>query len=135
MRRAFGFALALSLASLPAVRAAHAAGETGEKVVVLVEQMAGIIDDNKKDCDGMGVKLNKFVDDNTEFMKKAQEEAKKKSEAERKEWEAKNKPRMDAAAKKMQEGMMACYKNDKVKGAMEKMSSAWGKERDKPAKK
>jgi hypothetical protein len=95
-----------------------------EKVAKVMETMATIVDDNKADCDAMGDKLSKFFDDSAAAALKEGKTANAKATPEQKKaWEAKYKPRIDAAGKKMQDGLMKCHTNARVKAAMEKLKT------------
>lgn len=122
MKRFLGLGLALALAAAPVARAyADSQEALMEKVAKVMEDMAGIIDDNKASCDVMGDKLSKFFDDNAAVIKQGKTESAKATPEQKKTWEAKYKPRVEAAGKKMQDGLMKCHTNAKVKTAMDKM--------------
>jgi hypothetical protein len=122
MKKTLGFALALSLLSLPALRAhAMTIEEAGEKAIGLMEQMASIIDKDKDACDKMAADLNRFQDDNAALLKELNEIKGKRTDADKKAFREKYAARLKAAQEKMTPGAMKCEKDEKVKAAMMKM--------------
>jgi len=123
MKTFLGIGLALALAAAPFARA-HAADSSEalmEKVAKVMEDMASLVDDNKANCDVMADKLSKFFDDNAAVIKEGKAASAKSTPEQKKTWEAKYRPRVEAAGKKMQDGVMKCHTNAKLKTAMEKM--------------
>ena len=86
-----------------------------------MEEMAGIIDKDKANCDGMGDDLSAFADKNAPLFAKGKEMEAKATPEQKKAWKEKYQKRAEAAGEKMKAGMMACYKNEKVKAAFGKM--------------
>lgn len=126
-----GFALAvvvalgaaLGVAPFARAYAADSPEVLMEKVAKVMETMATIVDDNKADCDAMGDKLGKFFDDSAAVLKEGKAASAKATPEQKKAWDAKYKPRIDAAGKKMQDGLMKCHTNARVKAAMEKLKT------------
>lgn len=79
-----------------------------EKLVSYMEEMGGIIEKNKDDCDKMGDELQKFADSNGKEM----QELMKKLKDDKAEQE-KYKDRMDKVEKQM-EMIGECFMNEKV---------------------
>jgi hypothetical protein len=121
MKRAFGFALALSLLALPGLGRAETMENLGEQLVKAVEDMASIIAKDKDNCDVMASDLSDFADKNAPLFAKAKEAEKTATPDQKKAWKEKYQGRMTAAMEKAKPGMMACSKSEKVKTAIGKM--------------
>jgi hypothetical protein len=119
MRKALGLALALSFLSIPAL--AETPDELGEKLIGAMEEMAGIVDKDKANCDQMGGDLSTFADKNAGLFAKGKEAEAKATPEQKEAWKKKYQKRAEAAGEKMKPGMMACYQNEKVKAAFGKM--------------
>ena len=113
----------LIVASLPTYVHADAASD-GEHAVVLMEQVATIIDTNKDNCDAMGDKLTAFFDKNAAELKRLKESGKSVSAEQKKQFSEKYKDRMKAVSDKMMTGLKNCSNNTKVSDAMKKMSAS-----------
>jgi hypothetical protein len=90
-----------------------------DKMAGMMEAMAAAVTANKGNCDGMGDALQKWVDDNKDFMAWAKEQDKdatKKDEFE-KTCEPKLKPVMEKVGASMA-GAGECGSNEKVKAAL-----------------
>jgi hypothetical protein len=112
--------VALGLAALPSC-SKYFAQARAEEAVQLIEKMSDIFDNDKGDCNKMASDLDSFIKENDAKFKKLKEAEAKESPEEKKEFEQKYKPRIDAAMKKMQPGIMACATNAKVMNAMKSM--------------
>jgi hypothetical protein len=111
---AFGGAARADKAEAPA-------GDPGEQMMTIIEQLASIIDGDKANCDKMGDDVSKFATDNKDKMAKLKEEGGKLSDEQKKAMRDKYNDRMMAAMKKMGPGMSACHDNAKLKAAMGSM--------------
>ncbi|HKA91327.1 MAG TPA: hypothetical protein VKE22_26880 [Haliangiales bacterium] len=122
MKKTLGFALALSLFSLPAPRArAMTMEEAGAKAMELIEGLANIIDKDKDDCDKMAGDVTKYTEDNAALIKQLNEMKAKRTDADKKAWEQKYAERLKAVQQKMMAGAEKCSKNEKVRAAFGKM--------------
>jgi len=125
MRKSIGIGFALALAAAPLSRA-YAADSTEavmEKVAKVMENMASVVDDNKANCDVMADKVGKFIDDNVAIINEGRAASAKATPEQKKIWDAKYKARVEAAGKKMQEGLVRCRTSARVKAAMEKLKA------------
>jgi Tfp pilus assembly protein PilV len=122
MRQAFVVVVALAL--LPARRVhADASADQAEQAVVLMEQLATIIDANKDNCDAMADKLTVFMDKNGEQLRKLKAAGKTVTEQQKKAFSEKYKDRMQAVSAKIMPGMQKCANNPKVSAVMKKATA------------
>jgi hypothetical protein len=121
MKNAIGLALALSLLTLPRFARAETPEEVGEQIMSAMENMATIIDKDKANCDGMAADVSDFADKNAPLFAKGKELEAKATPEQKKAWKEKYAGRAKAIGQKMQPGIMACAKNDKVKAALGKL--------------
>ncbi len=119
MKKALLFAI---LFGLVAVRhsSADVTADQAEKAVVMMEEIATIIDTNKDKCDAMGDQLSAYMDKNGEQLKKLKDAGKALSEDQKKAFSEKYKTRMEAVFAKMGPGLQKCSKNAKVLAAMDR---------------
>ena len=115
------FSLGAFAGAARADKAAAPAADPGEQMMSIMEQLAGIIDTDKANCDKMGDDVGKFAADNKEKVAKLKEEGGKLTDEQKKAMRAKYGDRMQAAFSKMREGLTACHDNPKLKAAMEQM--------------
>ena len=115
------FSLGAFAGAARADKAAAPAVDPAEQMMSIMEQLAGIIDGDKANCDKMGDDVSKFAADNKEKMAKLKEEGGKLTDEQKKAMRAKYGDRMQAAFTKMREGLTACHDNAKLKAAMEQM--------------
>jgi hypothetical protein len=122
MRIVLALVVAASLVSpafSQAKKAAPAASaDDGEKVVKLDEELAGIVDANKNDCDKMAAGIKTFVDKNGKEMQRLREEGMKRTPGERAEFQKKYGARIQAATTRLNAGIGKCIQNPKVKDAL-----------------
>lgn len=121
MKNAFGLVLALSVLYLPTLARAETAEETGEKLIKAMEEIATIVDKDKDNCDSMAVDISTFADQNAALLAKAKDMEKTATPEQKQAIKEKYQKRAAAVGEKMKPGMMACYKNEKVKAAFGKM--------------
>ncbi|MEO6773206.1 MAG: hypothetical protein ABI467_09300 [Kofleriaceae bacterium] len=110
-------ALAFAVALIPGRVHADAPNDA-EQAVVMMEQLATIIDTHKDNCDSMGDKLATFMDKNAERLKRLKDAGKKVSAEDKKRFSEKYKDRMKAVYDKMAPGLQKCAQNAKVSAAM-----------------
>jgi|GEM_PF-2584814 len=123
MKHALVFVVALAL--IPARRVhADTSADQAEQAVVVLEQIAAIVDTNKDNCDAMGDKLSVFMDKNLERVKALHAAGKNLTEQQKKEFAEKYKERLKAVSTTMSSGMQKCASNAKVSGAMKKFAAA-----------
>jgi hypothetical protein len=115
-------ALALPLA-LPARSYADTNADSAEKAVMMMEQVATLIDTTKDNCDVMGAKLDAWVSANTAQLKQLNEAGKKLSADQKKAFSEKYQDRMKALGTKMMAGLKQCSGNARVTGAMKKVTA------------
>jgi hypothetical protein len=116
--------LVAALALIPARRVhADTNADNAEKAVVMMEQIATIVDTNKDNCDAMGDKLGTYMDKNGDQMKKLKAAGKTLTDAQKKAFEDKYADRVKAIADKMMPGLQKCHANAKVTGAMKKANA------------
>ena len=108
------------LFALVAVRQSHADtnSDQAERAVVMMEEIATIIDTNKDKCDAMGDQLSAYLDKNGDELKKLKAAGKSVSDEQKKAFSEKYKARMQAVISKMATGLRNCGKNAKVNAAM-----------------
>lgn len=124
MKLVRAFAVAFGMSTLTATTAparADATGDFAEKAMQLIERAATVIDMNKSDCDVMGDKLNKILDENAAFVADAKARVDKMSEAEKNALQARYRQRLMAVKNKMQDGMAKCAQNAKVASALRRV--------------
>ncbi len=93
--------------------------EVCTKSVAMMEGMGAAVTANKGNCDGMGDALQKWADDNKDFI--AWGKANEGDAAKKKDFEEKCGPKMAPVMQKLgtaMEGATACAENEKVKAAM-----------------
>lgn len=107
---------------LAAFLAAFAPGCGGndEKTVQLVEETAALFEDNKGDCDKLGTDFEAFTGKN-ELRFVDLKRIGRLTGAERKAFDAKYGPRLEAAMRKLMDGATACMSNPKVSDALKKI--------------
>jgi hypothetical protein len=93
-----------------------------EKAVQILERVATVVQMNQSDCDMMGDKLTKVVDENAAFLASAKSRADAMPSGERTALESRYRPRILAAIEKMRPGMAKCGTNPKVKGALSRVN-------------
>ena len=119
------FVVVVILALVPARRVhADANADNAEQSVVMLEQIATIVDTNKDNCDVMGDKLGAYMDKNGEKMKKLKASGKTVSAEQKKAFQEKYKDRMKAMSEKMMPGMQKCSGNAKVSAVMKKATAS-----------
>jgi hypothetical protein len=120
----YALILVVALALVPARHAyADASADQAEKAVVMMEQIATIIDANKANCDAMGDKLGAYMDKNGEQLKKLKAAGKTLSDEQKKAFSEKYNDRMKAVFTKMQPGMQKCSGNAKVSSVMKQATA------------
>lgn len=93
--------------------------ELGEKMVELMEKMAGIVDANKDNCEKMATAVTAFVASNEDLLKKAKEAESKLSPEQKQAFMMKHAAHVQGAALKMAAGMGACQNNEAIMKAMQ----------------
>jgi len=93
-----------------------------EKAVQILERVATVVQTNESDCDKMGGKLAKIVDENAAFLASAKSRAESMPAGERSAIESRYRPRILAAVEKMRPGMAKCGSNPKVSGALARIN-------------
>jgi hypothetical protein len=112
------------LALIPARRVhADTNADNAEKAVVMMEQLATIVDTNKDNCDAMGDKLGTYMDKNGDQLKKLKAADKSVTAEQKKAFEEKYKDRMKAVGDKMMPGLQKCSGNAKVTAVMKKATA------------
>ena len=112
-------AFVVSPAFAQAKKAAPAASaDDGARVVQLDEQLSGIVDADKNDCDKMAADLKTWVDKNGKEMQRLREEGMKRTPDQRAEFQKKYGARIQAATTRMNMGIGKCIQNPKVKDAL-----------------
>ena len=94
----------------------------GERVAQLDEQLAGIVDADKSNCDKMAGDVKAFSDKNGAEMQRLRDEGMKRSPEQRAEFQKKYGARIQAATAKMNAAIPACIQNPKVKAALAGLS-------------
>ncbi|MEO7730451.1 MAG: hypothetical protein ABIY55_05725 [Kofleriaceae bacterium] len=113
------------LTLVPARRVyADANADQAEQAVVMMEQIATIIDANKANCDAMGDKLGAYMDKNGEQLKQLKQSGKTLSAEQKKAFSTKYADRMKAVSAKMMPGMQKCSSNAKVAAVMKKATAS-----------
>jgi hypothetical protein len=121
----YALVVVVALALVPARRAAaDASADQAEQAVVIMEQIANIIDANKADCDAMGDKLGAYMDKNGEQLKKLKAAGKAVSDEQKKAFSEKYGDRMKAVFARMRPGMQKCSSNAKVSSVMKKATAS-----------
>jgi hypothetical protein len=117
--------LVVLLALIPA-RSVHADtnADSAERAVVMMEQVAAIVDSNKDNCDAMGDKLGAYMDKNGEELKKLKASGKTLTDAQKKAFTDKYAVRMKAVSDKIMPGMQKCSGNAKVTAVMKKATAS-----------
>jgi hypothetical protein len=124
VRRVIGLFAMLLL--LPSVLLAQSKGKSspapssndGERVVLLDEQMANIVDSDKGNCDKMATDIKAFADKNGAEMQRLRTEGAKRNPDERAAFMKKYGARIHGAEGKMNAGIPGCIQNPKVKAAL-----------------
>jgi hypothetical protein len=97
----------------------YTADQACDKTLGMMEAMGNAVTTNKGNCDGMGDALQKWADDNKEFI--AWGKANDQDPALKKEFEEKCTPKMSALMEKVgaaMGGAQECAQNEKVKKAL-----------------
>jgi hypothetical protein len=97
----------------------YTADQACDKTLGMMEAMGAAVTANKGNCDGMGDALQKWADENKEFI--AWGKANEQDAALKKEFEEKCTPKMSAVMEKVgaaMSGAQECAQNEKVKKAM-----------------
>jgi hypothetical protein len=116
-------ALVLLLAlALPARSYADTNADQAEKAVVMLEQVATLVDANKDYCDVMGDKLDAWASANAAELKRLKEAGKQLSAEQKQAFSEKYQDRMRVLAVKMG-GARKCSGNARVTGAMKKITA------------
>jgi hypothetical protein len=95
------------------------ADQACDRTISMMEQMGTAVSSNKGNCDGMGDALQKWADENREFI--AWGKAQDNDPALKKELEEKCTPKMTAVMEKVgaaMGGAQECAQNEKVKSAL-----------------
>ncbi len=100
--------------------AAAARADEGEEDIALLERFAAIVDQNKASCDKMAEELNHFFDANSTRLNAMREREKRRSAAEKKQWQEKYGERARAAQEKIRAGVTACAKNPATLAALKR---------------
>ena len=109
-------------ATAPAAAGQYTVDEACDKSIAMMEQMGAAVSGNKGNCDGMGDALQKWADDNKDFI--AWGKANDKDAAMKKEFEEKCMPKMTPVMEKIgaaMGGAQECATNEKVKAALATM--------------
>jgi predicted negative regulator of RcsB-dependent stress response len=122
MKQSLVVLLALALA-LPARSFADSGADQAEKAVVLMEQLANVVDANKANCDAMADKLGAWKDSNGAQLKQLKEAGKTLTAEQKKAFAAKYDDRMKAVGAKMMPGLQKCRSNAKVTATMKKLTA------------
>ena len=102
----------------PSITASKPGADDGARVVQLDEQLSGIVDAGKNDCDKMAADLKAWVDKNGKEMQRLREEGMKRTPEQRAEFQKKYGARIQAATGRMNAGIGKCIQNGKVKDAL-----------------
>lgn len=92
-----------------------------ERVVRVIEQAATIVQATKNDCNLMGDKLQKLGDENAALFREAKERDKTMTDAERDAIHQRFAARVQAAVQRMNDGLLQCLSNPKVREAARRM--------------
>ncbi len=95
-------------------------GGNDDKTVQLVEETAEIFEDNKGDCDRLGAEFESFTGKNEMRFADLKRIGRLTGE-QRKAFDAKYGPRLEAAMRKLMDGATACMSNPKVADALKKI--------------
>ena len=107
----------------PAAAGKYTVDEACDKSIAMMEQMGTAVSTNKGNCDGMGDALQKWADDNKDFI--AWGKANDNDPAMKKEFEEKCMPKMTPVMEKIgaaMGGAQECAQNEKVKAALATMN-------------
>jgi hypothetical protein len=110
-------------ATPPAAAGKYTVDEACDKSIAMMEQMGTAVSGNKGNCDGMGDALQKWADDNKDFI--AWGKANDNDPAMKKEFEEKCMPKMTPVMEKIgaaMGGAQECATNEKVKAALATMN-------------
>jgi biopolymer transport protein ExbB/TolQ len=114
-------ALVLVLALFPMrLAGADTGAQQAERAVVMMEQVATVIDTHKDNCDAMGDALSAWMDKNAAELQRLKEAGAKLTAKQKQEFSDKYKDRMQAVGKKMMPALQKCGQNTKVTDAMKK---------------
>jgi predicted small metal-binding protein len=122
MKRALVMLAAAVFFAFPGDARADSNAEMMEKAVQILERVASIVQMNQDDCNTMGDKLSKVVDENAAFLAQAKSRADAMPSAERTALENRYRGRILAAIGKMKPGMDKCGANPKVQGALSRIN-------------
>jgi uncharacterized protein YdaU (DUF1376 family) len=100
--------------------AVAASADEGDEDIALLERFAAIIDQNKTACDKMAEELNRFFDANGARLTAMREREKRRSPADKKQWQEKYGERASAAQDKIKAGVSACAKNPAALAALKR---------------
>lgn len=123
MKRALVSVAAAVLFAFPGDARADSNSEMVEKAVQILERIASVVDANQNDCNIMGDKLGKIVDENAAFLAQAKARADALPPGERNAIESRFRGRIMAAIGKMRPGMMKCGSNPKVQSALARVNN------------
>jgi len=113
-------ALVLALLVPARLVAADTSSQQAERAVVMMEQVATVIDTHKDNCDAMGDALAAWMDKNAAELQHLKEAGKALTAKQKQEFSDKYKDRMEAVGKKMMPALQKCGQNTKVTDAMKK---------------
>jgi ABC-type transporter MlaC component len=105
-----------------AIAEGSVAERMAERAVVIIETMSNIVDNDKADCDKMGVDLDRYADVTAAERAALSEYRKRMTPEEKRALALKYAARMQAAAAKARSGMEACGKNAKVLAAVRRFA-------------
>lgn len=91
-----------------------------ERTVELVEEMAALFARHQGDCDRLGTEFDGFATANTARFADLKRLGRLEGE-ERKRFDAKYGPRLEAAMRKLMDGATACMANPKVENALKRI--------------
>jgi len=123
MKRALVSIAAALLFAFPGDARADTNADMVEKAVQILERVASIVQMNQDDCNVMGDKLTKVVDENAAFLASAKSRADAMPPAERSAIESRYRTRVLAAIAKMRPGMQKCGSNPKVQSALARVNN------------
>ena len=103
-----------------ALATAVARADEGEDDISLLERFAAIVDQNKAACDKMAEELNRFFDANGARLAAMREREKRRSAADKKQWQEKYGERAQTAQDKIKGGVSACAKNPAALAALKR---------------
>jgi hypothetical protein len=128
MKKLIGIALAVSMFTLPALRAARAdeLDDMAGKMVGILEKLADTMVADKADCSKMAKDVDKIVDDNQAFMKEVSAKRASLTQAQKDSFKTKYGARVEAATKKMMDGGTACQNSEDLKKSMQRFAGAAG---------